>query len=78
MDITIYRCSANEVLDIVKSLRDSGLVQDRDFNFAFTPATWDSFNGDPSIPSSARFTFYDDKWSTWFNLKWASMIKKDL
>jgi hypothetical protein len=60
----------NEILDIVNQLRASGLVQGVHFDFAYTQSRWDEMIGE--IPKNTRFTFYEEKYSTLFALKYLS------
>ncbi len=60
----------NEVMDIVRELRAQGLVQGKDFDFAYNPPEEDWMNG-TQIARFTRFTFYEEKWGTWFTLKWS-------
>jgi hypothetical protein len=59
-----------EILDIVKQLRASGLVQGVHFDFAYTQGRWDEMIGE--IPKNTRFIFYEEKYSTLFALKYLS------
>lgn len=60
--------NANEVMDIVREMRAQGMVQGIDFDFRYCPARWDEMIGD--VPAETVFTFYKEKWTTWFTLKW--------
>ena len=40
-----------------------------DFDFAYYQPRWDNMTGD--VPGYVEFRFYDNKWATWFNLKWS-------
>jgi hypothetical protein len=68
--IVIEDKDPNEILDIVKELRTSGLVQGVHFDFAFYQSRWDEMIGE--IPKHTRFTFYEEKYSTLFALKYLS------
>ena len=59
-----------EILDIVKELRASGLMQGKDFDFAFHQSRWDEMIGE--VPKQTVFTFYKEKYSTLFALKYLS------
>lgn len=59
-----------EILDIVKQLRASGLVQGVHFDFAYNQSRWDEMIGE--IPKNTVFTFYEEKYSTLFALKYLS------
>ena len=66
--ITIERKNPNDILDIVKELRASGLVQGVHFDFAYNQSRWDEMIGE--IPTHTTFTFYEEKYSTLFALKY--------
>jgi hypothetical protein len=58
------------VIDIVKELRASGLVQGVHFDFAFYRTRWDPMIGD--VKGFTNFTFYEEKLATLFALKYGS------
>ena len=60
----------NEVIEIVKAMRASGLVQGKDFDFAFYQTRWDPMIGD--VKGFTNFTFYEEKLATWFSLRYSS------
>ena len=68
-EIKLHHKDARETLDIVHDLRAQGLVQGRDFDFAWQRCQWDEMIGE--IPSAVEFRFYNSQWATWFSLKWA-------
>lgn len=69
--IKLYHKNIRETLEIVYDLRAQGLEQGRDFDFAFQPSTgWDLLDQTDSDNAHVNFTFYHDKWATWFSLKW--------
>jgi hypothetical protein len=68
--IVVENKNANEILDIVKELRASGLVHGVHFDFAFNQNRWDPMIGD--VKSFTNFTFYEEKYSTLFALKYLS------
>jgi hypothetical protein len=68
--IVIEHRSANEILEIVKELKAGGLAQGVHFDFAFVQSHWDSMTGE--IPKHTTFTFYEEKYSTLFALKYIS------
>ena len=70
MSITIEDQNPNDVLDIVRELRASGLVQGVHFDFAYNQSRWDEMIGE--IPKFTTFTFYEEKYSTLFALKYLS------
>jgi hypothetical protein len=58
----------NEVIDIVRSMRANGMVQGKDFDFAYHQSRWDEMIGE--IPKNVEFRFYEEKLATWFALRW--------
>jgi hypothetical protein len=66
--VTLTDKSPNEVIDIVRALREEGLVQGTNFDFAYHQSKWDEMIGE--IPTQATFTFYNDKYATFFILKY--------
>lgn len=67
-NITLHDRSPNEVLEMVKELRQQGLVQGTDFDFAYNQGRWDEMIGE--VPKSAIFSFYTEKYATLFALKY--------
>lgn len=68
--VTVLDKDPNEIMEIVRELRSQGLVQGRDFDFAYQPSKYDSFSyvGEPRL---TIFTFYTEKYSTLFALKYS-------
>jgi hypothetical protein len=58
-------------MDIVKQLRKQGLVQGKDFDFAFHKATYTADSWTAVTPRHAVFTFYTEKHATLFALKYS-------
>ena len=66
--VKIYDYDPSRILDIVRELRAMGLVQGKDFDFAYNQSKWDDMIGE--IPKTTIFTFHTEKWSSWFILKY--------
>lgn len=71
ISVEIKDRNPNEIIDIVRELRTQGLVQGKDFDFAYHASRWDTFGHEPPTRRFTVFTFYDEKLATWFILKWA-------
>ena len=69
-EIRLNGATAQETLDIVKQLRDQGLVQDVDFNFAFHQVKYDPITCQAMENKHSIFTFYQDKYATLFALRY--------
>jgi hypothetical protein len=72
MAITVIlgKKSANEVMDIVKELREQGLRQGKDFDFAYYPSQYDDTGFNLLEETHAKFTFHTEKYATMFTLKY--------
>lgn len=70
IEIIVEHKNPFEILDIVKDLRASGLMQGKDFDFAFNQSRWDEMIGE--IPKQTVFSFYKEKYATLFALKYLS------
>jgi hypothetical protein len=68
--VVVKNRDVSDVLDIVKELRASGLVQGVHFDFAYNQSRWDPMIGD--VKGFTNFTFYEEKYSTLFALKYLS------
>lgn len=62
----------NEVMDIVRELREQGLIQGRDFDFAYHQARYDINSYDAVENRHAVFTFYTERYATLFTLKYGT------
>jgi hypothetical protein len=71
MIVIVREKNPNEIMDIVRLLRAQGLVQGQDFDFAYYPQDYDFMNSHLNSPKHTKFTFYDEKWGTWFALQWS-------
>ena len=68
--VVVENRDVSDVLDIVKELKTSGLVQGVQFDFAYNQSRWDPMIGD--VKGFTNFTFYEEKYSTLFALKYLS------
>ena len=77
-EVTLDDIKVPIMLDIVHELKDQGWVQGKDFDFTYHPARPEM--GDPlksfivHMPN-AVFTFYTEKYATYFVLKYGDHIK---
>ena len=69
--VTINHAGSNEIMNILNEMRTAGMIQGKDFDFAFYAATYNNdVQGIVKHPRHTIFTFYDDKWATFFMLRW--------
>jgi len=66
--VRIYDLRAARVMDIVQELRDSGLKQGENFDFAYTPPYTNDWK--KPVQSMAEFTFYQPALATMFTLRY--------
>jgi hypothetical protein len=68
--VTLKLKSPNEVMDIVRELREQGLRQGKDFDFAYYPSQYDDTGFDLLEETHTKFTFHTEKYATMFTLKY--------
>jgi len=71
-EIKVFHKSPGEIIEIVKEMRAFGLVQGKDFDWAYHKASWSEITFEAVTPSFVAFRFYDEKWATMFSLKWGN------
>jgi hypothetical protein len=74
IEVTIKHLIPPEIMSIVHQLRDMGCEQGIDFDFAYTPEKFETFGTD-NYHRFTTFTFYNEKYATWFNLKYSDYLK---
>ena len=78
IDIALTNLRVDTVLSIVRDLRQLGYTQGLDFDFAYSPERLD-YNlatiGEVLEKRKTVFSFYDEKLSSWFCLKYSNYIK---
>lgn len=60
---------AGDCMAYVRQLRESGLVQGRDFEFCYVPYRYDTFGGEEDCRHMV-FEFGDAATATFYKLKW--------
>lgn len=72
-EVKIPNINASKVLDIVSELREQGLGQGIEFDFAYYQAQYDPINGHLMSEPHAVFTFYNSgEYSLIFKLKYGT------
>ena len=74
MEIRIDHKRSKDVYGIVDSLSAHGLKQGVDYDYAYHPG-WmsdinDIYNPDPDSSGHIIVKFYNEKFASWFRLKW--------
>jgi len=74
--ITLNEIKVPIMLDIVHELKDQGWVQGKDFDFTYHPRhRTDTLESYIVHMPNAVFTFYTEKYATYFVLKYGDHIK---
>ena len=71
IEVVIRDKRPNEIMEIVRELRASGLVQGKDFDFKYQPAQFDNFSGDAVHNRHTSFYFYKERYATLFAIKFS-------
>ena len=58
-------------MEIVRELRKQGMIQGKDFDFAYNRVYDDGIIDYKIAKSHVKFTFYKEKYATFFILKWS-------
>jgi hypothetical protein len=69
IQVTVH-CDADQGMELVRELREAGLVQGKDFDFVYHPYNYDNFTGQ-NIYRHVVFAFYTEKYGTFYALKWS-------
>ena len=70
IEVKIAKRPVTEIMDIVRELREQGLVQGTHFDFAYHHKSFDPITGHAVEGRHTIFTFYVDKYATLFSLKY--------
>ena len=77
INIELTGTKIDTILGIVRELRQAGLVQGEDFDFAYTPERLD-YNlasvGEVLAKRQTVFSFYNDSLASWFGIKYADYL----
>lgn len=71
-EVILENLKANEIMEIVRELRESGLVQGTDFDFRYNQTQYDYNGWEVVSPQHTAFIFYKDKYATFFTIKYGS------
>jgi hypothetical protein len=44
IEIVVHKRTPNDIIDIVRSMRDNGMVQGKDFDFRYNQTKWDAYD----------------------------------
>lgn len=70
--VNLKKVDVNRIMEIVRELREMGWVQGQDFDFAYRQAQYDNNGWQEVTPKQTMFTFYNEKYASFFLLKYAT------
>ena len=68
--VNILACNVEDTMRIVREVREWGLMQGEDFDFAYHPPLYHERNPGYDRASFAEFRFYEERYATMFKLKY--------
>ena len=71
IEVRVLNKSAAEIMLIIKEMANDGIVQGRDFDFAYHPARYESDGWTHASPKQTVFAFHTEHMATFFTLKYA-------
>jgi len=76
IDVRLTGTKVGTILGIVHELRQVGLVQGQDFDFAYTPEKhkYDLSDIATLVKRYTVFSFYNDGLASWFGIKYAEYL----
>lgn len=69
IEVKIIDKTPDEILSLVKQLRQQGLVQGKDFDFSYHQAKYNNDGWSAVENRHAKFVFSDEKFATLFTLR---------
>lgn len=69
-EVVIEGLVPNESLEIVRSLKNDGLVQGKDFDWAYHRPLYNDRTYELIYDRRTIFVFYQDENATWFSLRY--------
>ena len=70
--VTLYNKTSAEISQIIRELKEKGLVANEHYEFRFFPSVWEQ-----ELPhrleeeKKTEFTFKENKYATWLLMKWS-------
>lgn len=71
-EIVLKHRKPNDIIEIVRELRAHGMVQGTDFDFRYNQSKWDNYDNEAVAPEHTVFKFYNEKYATFFILKYGA------
>jgi len=68
--VVVLHVNAVRALELRDQVLSHGLIQDRDFVWEYTQASYDNDGYTAVTPRQVKFKFVDPAMATFFNLKW--------
>jgi len=69
--IIVPNLKPDKVMEIVREMRKGGMVQGKDFDFKYCPVQYNNDGWEQISTQHTVFTFYEERYATWFAIKWS-------
>ena len=70
IEVKLIDTMPNEVMGIVRQLKQRGYVQGTDFDWEYHKPEYNDWSGDAVYNRYTIFRFYKEELATWFNLRY--------
>jgi hypothetical protein len=71
IEVVLHKRSPYEIINIVRSMKEHGMIEGKDFAFRYNQSKWDPYDYEAVSAEHTIFMFYEEKYATWFQLRWA-------
>lgn len=71
IEVIVNDLNPAKILEIVAELKQQGLKQHEHFDFAYHQSKYDTFGHEPPTRRYTIFTFYSERYATFFALKYS-------
>lgn len=72
--VIVQHVTAPTALELRDQLLEAGLIQNKDFEWAYHPSQYNGMAWEASETRFVEFKFYDVKLATFYSLKWANRV----
>jgi len=70
IEVKVLDKMPNDVIELVRELRNNGYVQGKDFDFEYRPPKYDDWAMDAEYNRTTIFMFHTEELATWFSLRY--------
>lgn len=70
IEVRIIDKKVNDIIDLVKEIKELGHIQGKDFDFEYHPPKYDDLSMEVVYNRVTVFKFYKEELATWFSLRY--------